>query len=351
MAPAPRFCPHCGAPVDESGVFRHRHVPLAGHGAAGWDSGPELFPPPSIGGTLRLSWRMVWSQRSVLWLPLIAFATGVAWDLLFILLFGAGLGKHYHNGFSLPALPWHFQFWRFVPWHLYSWHITPFALPPAESLALAAALVRVITAWVLLPYLEAGLIGGIIRAAADEAAPIKFWIDGFRYLGRSYLAIIGTVVLGVAVAAVGVIWSLIFFGVVGGAIGIVIGAIGDVAIAAYAIPALSLVSIAIYQSGWAGFGLALRIVRRHWGAMFVLTLCFVALVIAASALGYGVVLGLKHLIPGLMTKMFAGPLVGLGIPWLFSWVVSVFAAGGLVIYYRRANGLDIGLWAPTALQM
>ncbi len=350
MASPPRFCPHCGAPVNENGVYRHRHVPLAGGGMSGGSDTADLFAPPSIGDTLRLSWRMVASRWSVLWLPVIAFVTGLLWDLLFILLFGAGLGGHLGNGLSF-SLPWHLKVWRLVPWHLYTWHIMPFELPPAETWALAAALVRLITAWMLLPYLQAGLIGGIIRAVAEEAAPLEFWADGFRYLGRSYLAVIGTIVAGLAAAVVGSLWSLIFFGIVGHGVGAVIGAIGDAVLIAYAIPALSLVSIAIYQSGWVGFGLALHVVRRHWGAIGVLVLCFAALFAAATGLGYGIVLGLERLFPALMAPFFAGPVLGLGIPWLFSWVASVFAIGGLLIFYRRATGMALGLWAPVALQI
>lgn len=310
--------------------------------ATGQPHGPGT--PPGLGETFRLCWRMMSSQWSILWLAIILFAVSLVLDLI-------------------PML-WE---WRPFLAHLKALSVSashqrppllPVILAPGGPGPAVTILFDVVSFFAVMPYVQAAFVGGVLRAAADRVAVREFWRDGFRYFGRSYLATIGAIIVFIVMAAVGAIWSLIFFRLVRHGMGALIGAIGDATLFVYSVPTISLVYIGIFQSGWPGFSRALRMLLSRWGRMLALAYGMFFTLIAYAMIWAGLAyLAVRIYLAVHIARPPPDPLhmlIALSFAAILmlpaTLAAELYCTGWFAIYYRRMNGMGLGPWAPADLQ-
>lgn len=335
--PGVRFCIHCGAALDGGQCPQGHFQPTdAKTGPAG---GTPSLPRNSLSVTLATTWRLLQTQPRVLWLPVEAAAVGAAWGLGFALLVAvAGVIARAHAGAGGPfptGYPGAFGAPSFGgAGLLLLLGRVPLVGRLVAPLALGGSAIRVALVWMVVglvcfvPYAAGGTMAGLMRALDDRVRPMAFWSDGLRFFGRSYLAAIAVVLVGVVPALVAGVWGLLLFRL-GHVVGPVLGILGDLVVGVLAMPLVGLVGIGVYQSGWEGTRRTVAVVRGRW--FLTVVLLIVVSLIGGVASWIGAALALVPVLGWIVTSLLTAA------AWTFS-------TSALLVHYRAAVDIPLGAW-------
>ncbi len=340
------LCAQCGKALEGGGKCPSGHERPAATTEGGSIGGAAGTGPgwDRVARSVALGWRLLSRQPSVLWLALENAAIVGGWFLGWLAVVaivgvigshnpavgvpfgGGGLagGAGLFSGF--PRGSGGIPFYAGVP------VVSAFlgrALMGGGLLLSLSVLWAAAGALALAPYAAGATIAGLIRALDTQVNAAAYWTDGFRFLGRSYLAYIATAILAVIPAVISALWSILVLQA-GPFIGPILAILGNVTLWVAALPFITLVGAGVYQSGWEGFGQALTMVRRDWvlSAALVLVLSVVAALASWIASAFAPI-----------------PVLGWVLAAVLPSAAAVFCATGVLVYFRDARGIAMGSWA------